>query len=141
MFKFKIVNGVPTPIQKNKKTLYLVRGIAGSGKTTFCNKVLGVKPYEADDYFMVNGKYCYDHSKIKMAHYSCQERARKAMQMGNPKVAVANTFIKKGMLTPYIQMANLYGYQVQIKVMNGRYKNVHDVPEDVLERMKKDFQY
>jgi predicted kinase len=123
------------------KTLYIVRGVPGSGKTTFCKNQLGVKPYEADDFFMINGKYCYDRKKIKMAHYFCRQNVKQALKKGNPIVAVANTFVKKFMLEKYIQMAKTYGYRVEIIIMKGNYENVHNVSPEIIQRMKNDFQF
>ena len=41
------------------KTLHIVRGVPGSGKTTFCKKELHITPYEADDFIMRNDDYGY----------------------------------------------------------------------------------
>jgi Tfp pilus assembly pilus retraction ATPase PilT len=46
-----------------EKVLYLVRGIPGSGKSTFA-KTLSGEYYEADMFFMVDGEYKFDVAKI-----------------------------------------------------------------------------
>ena len=38
------------------KTLYIVRGVPGSGKSTFA-KTLGGTHFETDNYFMIDGEY------------------------------------------------------------------------------------
>jgi adenylate kinase family enzyme len=50
-----------------EKIIYLVRGIPGSGKSTFA-KSLGGTHFETDQFFMVDGKYNFDGSKLKEAH-------------------------------------------------------------------------
>ena len=55
-----------------EKVLYIVRGIPGSGKSTFA-KTLGGQHYEADMYFIdEEGNYKFDGTKIKDAHKWCQ---------------------------------------------------------------------
>ena len=46
----------------NEKVLYLVRGLPGSGKSTFAKKLVhsDFLVCEADKYFMVNGEYKFD---------------------------------------------------------------------------------
>ncbi len=54
-----------------ENTLYIVRGIPGSGKSTFA-KTLGGQHYEADMFFIdENGVYNFDFTKIKDAHQWC----------------------------------------------------------------------
>jgi len=53
------------------KELFLLRGLPGSGKSTLA-KSLGGMRIEADQYFMYEGKYEFDASKLKEAHAWCQ---------------------------------------------------------------------
>ena len=48
------------------KTLYILRGIPGSGKTTHAKRLAGTNGViiSADDYFMRDGEYCFDASKF-----------------------------------------------------------------------------
>jgi uridine kinase len=47
-----------------KPTLYLIRGVPGSGKSTFAQSLLDKfvvqRMYEADQYFVQNGEYQFD---------------------------------------------------------------------------------
>ena len=57
------------------KTLYLLRGLPGSGKSTLAKSIGGIH-IEADQYFMEDGEYKFDGSKIKLAHNYCQSQTR-----------------------------------------------------------------
>jgi adenylate kinase family enzyme len=60
-----------------QKTLYIVRGVSGSGKSTFAKKLVhdDFLVCEADKYFIneENGKYEFEISKIR--HHLCGMRS------------------------------------------------------------------
>ena len=60
------------------KNLYLVRGVPGAGKSTFA-KNLGCTHFETDEFFMVDGEYKFDPSKLKEAHAWCLDQVELAM--------------------------------------------------------------
>ena len=51
-----------------EKVLYIVRGIPGSGKSTFA-KSLGGTHFEADMFFMKDGEYKFDMFKFELKSY------------------------------------------------------------------------
>jgi len=124
------------------KILYIVRGLPGSGKSTFAKSIALVN-FEADMFFMNDGEYKFDFSKIKEAHQWCQESTLDAMISGSPKVAVSNTFTQEWEMKPYYEMAEKYGYVVFSVVVENRHggKNVHGVPEATLDNMRKRFEF
>jgi len=62
-------------VKTNKmKELLLLRGLPGSGKSTLA-KLLGGEHIEADMYFMKDGEYHFDGSKLKIAHEWCRNQA------------------------------------------------------------------
>ena len=67
---------------KKKKTmnknLYLLRGIPGAGKSTLA-KQLGDSHFETDGFFMVDGEYKFDPTKLREAHQWCQSQVELAM--------------------------------------------------------------
>jgi predicted kinase len=122
------------------KKLYIIRGVPGSGKSTYARSVLGVEPFEADDFFMHDGKYLYQADKISQAHQYCRTKTLIAMKKQQKVIAVANTFVRKREFKGYIKLAEKYGYEVIIHVSRGQFQNVHNVPDEIVAKMKANFQ-
>ena len=128
------------------KNLYLIRGVPGSGKTTLAETLaLALEGFVAssDDYFMVNGEYQFDPTKLKQAHAWCQRVVRGQMRDSDREnIFVANTFTQAWEMKPYIDMAEEYGYRVFSMIVENRHdgKNVHGCPDDKVEQMKKRFE-
>ena len=118
------------------KTLYIIRGLPGSGKSTLACQ-LGYTIREADQFFINAGKYSYDREKIGEAHAFCQNRVKLDMKVGVEKIAVSNTFVKRWEIEPYVKLAQEYGYRITEITMSGdTYGNIHSVPDEVIQRMK-----
>jgi predicted kinase len=124
------------------KSLFLVRGLPGSGKSTLAKK-LSDNHLEADMFFLNDqGKYVFDSSKLAQAHEWCQKGTEIAMLREASTIAVSNTFTQEWEMEPYRKLAEKYGYQVFSIIVENRHegKNVHSVPDQVLETMKNRFQ-
>jgi len=128
------------------KKLFLVRGIPGSGKSTFAKELGGIH-FETDNYFMVDGEYNFDSSKLKEAHQWCQNEVNNAMILNhtakiNDRIVVSNTFTQEWEMKPYFEMAKEWGYTVFSIIVENRHGGVneHGVPEDKLEIMKNRFE-
>jgi len=125
-----------------KKIIYLVRGLPGSGKSTFA-KTLGGEHYEADMFFIDgNGEYKFDGSKIKWAHEWCHDMVYMDMIKEIPKIVVSNTFTQEWEMQPYFELAKKYGYKVFSIIVENRHEgiNEHGVPEEKIEQMKNRFE-
>jgi predicted kinase len=124
------------------KVLYIVRGIPGSGKTTFA-KSLNCPVFEADMFFVNSqGIYNFDYTKIKDAHAWCQEMVEDNMFNQEEKIAVSNTFTQEWEMKVYYDMAKTYGYTVFSVIVENRHggENLHGVPEDKVQIMKDRFE-
>lgn len=125
-----------------EKILYIVRGVPGSGKSTFARQLTS-NVFEADQYFIDSeGNYNFIPSEIKNAHAECQDDVKSAMSSSIPKIAVSNTFTQEWEMNPYLDLAKQFGYMVFTVVVENRHggKNVHGVPEEKLELMKNRFE-
>jgi predicted kinase len=124
------------------KELFLLRGLPGSGKSTLA-KALGGEQVEADQYFMVNGEYNFDPSKIKTAHEWCRNQVSDWMFLEFQRIVVSNTFTQEWEMEPYLQMAKEKGYRVYSLVVENRHggENVHGVPSEKLQQMKSRFEF
>ena len=130
--------------------LFLVRGLPGSGKSTFATHIWNEYAVcEADKYFYdKEGNYNFDASKIKDAHAWCKNEVETRMKDHQlnpqyyPEIAVSNTFTQEWEMKDYYDLAEKYGYKVVSLIVENRHggKNVHGVPEDKLEIMKNRFE-
>ena len=128
------------------KILYLLRGLPGSGKSTLAKSLGGIH-IEADQYFMVDGEYKFDGSKIKLAHNYCQSQTGAWMgsngeQVNVDRIVVSNTFTQEWEMKPYYEMAEKYGYTVFSLVVENRHGgvNTHGVPDETLDKMENRFE-
>jgi hypothetical protein len=126
--------------------LYIDRGLPGSGKTTLAaaqTKFLG-RYYEADQYFMVNGSYCYEPSRIGVAHAWCQAKVFEAMRKQEPCIVVSNTFSQKWEYGLYLDFAFHFNYEFEITdLFDAGLSNeqlaarcIHRVPVDKIAQMR-----
>lgn len=119
--------------------LYIIRGLPGSGKSTLAKILAGDHTSEADQYFIDEdtGEYQYNPALVRQAHEWCQNNIRHYLKSNFPVVAVSNTFAQKWEYEPYLAMAKEYGYEVFIIVCQNDFGNIHNVPEEAIERMRK----
>jgi predicted kinase len=127
------------------KNLILLRGLPGSGKSTVADligaKGAGYAHFEADMFFMQDGVYKFDASKLQLAHNWCMIQTEKAMADDTSIIIVSNTFTQNWEMDFYYEKAKYYDYRVMSLVVENRHNGVnqHGVPEDKLEIMRKRF--
>jgi predicted kinase len=122
------------------KELILLRGLPGSGKSTFA-EVIGGFRCEADMFFMEDGEYKFDINKIKEAHRWCKEQCQSFMVREKPKVIVSNTFTQEWEMEDYYDLAKRYGYKVTSVIVENRHggESIHSVPDATLGNMRNRF--
>jgi predicted kinase len=130
--------------------LFLVRGLPGSGKTSFASAIWNdYAVFEADKFFYdKEGNYNFDPSKLKEAHAWCKNEVESRMiehqnnQQYYPEIAVSNTFTQEWEMEDYFKLAEKYEYKVVSLILENRHgsQNVHGVPDEKLQIMKDRFQ-
>ncbi len=125
-----------------KKELILLRGLPGSGKSTFA-KTLGGSHIEADSYFVdeVTGVYKFNSRDLPKAHNWCQDVTEHWMSDGEERIIVSNTFTQLWEMDAYFTLAKAYGYKVYSLIVENRHGGVneHGVPREKLDQMKERF--
>ena len=117
-----------------KPTLYLIRGIPGSGKTTLANAMvdaLQASHVETDQFFETPEGYKFDGWKLKAAHEWCQSTVKDRLTAGDT-VIVSNTFTRVWEMQPYLDM----GFPVVILECKGTWNSVHPVPAEAIQKMR-----
>lgn len=125
----------------NKKEVVLMRGISGSGKSTYIkNNLNDHKICSADHYFINdNNEYIFDVNKLTEAHICCMKKYLNLLINDEEKIVVDNTNLKPEEYAPYIQVALSMDYKVKIiEVHTSMDKclknNNHGVTDIVLQR-------
>lgn len=132
------------------KTLILIRGLPGSGKSSLAHFIWSDYAIcEADKFFVgEDGVYRFDASKLKEAHEWCRNEVEIRMKDNEanpqyyPEIAVSNTFTQEWEMEPYFELAKRYGYKVFSIIVENRHgsKSMHGVPDETLDKMEARFQ-
>ena len=131
--------------QDNQKTLVLMRGAPGSGKSFLAKQLSeGGQIFSTDDFWEINGQYQFNPSLLGHAHSWNLKRAIEAMQKGITPIIIDNTNVTARDMRPYAEAAIKYNYKVEMKEPNTPWKfdvdelvkrNTHNVPRASIERM------
>ena len=130
------------------KTLIILRGLPGTGKSSFAEFMWSSSVVcEADQYFYdEQGNYNFDISKLGEAHRWCQSQVEEAMKPQDynkygSEIVVSNTSTTEKELQPYLDLAEEFGYTVVSLIVENRHgsRSVHNVPDETLEKMRSRF--
>lgn len=124
------------------KTLWFIRGVSGAGKSTTASALAAslsdAVKVEADDFRVEDGKYVYHENKNFFVHKSCRDEVRRLMSCGVTNVIVSNTSTTARDVRKYKGYAEDAGYRFMSLVVEKYHENenLHDVPEESLEKME-----
>ena len=145
------------------KTMFIMRGIPGSGKSTHANRInlymdvinVDSKIFSTDNYWMVGGEYKFQPALLGEAHKDTQRQVRDHMiqidheGLETAVIIIDNTNILKSHMKPYEDMAKEYGWHVNY-ITVGKFddefvdmcaeRNTHGVPHIAVSSMAKRFQ-
>ncbi len=129
--------------------VYILRGFSGSGKTTLAQDLGGVR-CSADDFFMKDGEYLFNHDYLPLAHNACLNKFKEALTIEAPIVVLDNTNTKKEYFQEYIEEAKEHGYicsiievnipssEEELKVLMKR--GTHKVPEEAYRQWYEEYE-
>jgi predicted kinase len=125
---------------KNNR-LVLIRGLPGSGKSTYAKSYFnGHIHLEADMYFVQpDGFYDWAAERLGKAHSWCFETTKIMLNNGYD-VVVSNTFTMLKELNPYIEFATSTDTPYIVFRIVSDYQSVHNVPKVVIEKMRSRFE-
>jgi len=126
--------------------LVLVRGLPGSGKSTFASAIAGeYRHWEADMFFRrrvdewgdesFDAPYTFDASRLKEAHQWCLEQADAWMDHTSSTVVISNTFTQMWEMQPYFDLAKKKEWSVSVIKVIGNHGNIHGVPHEAIANM------
>ena len=145
-------------MESKRKLVLVMRGLPGSGKSTYLQKILDELREEenlrglpepgrvlrticsADDFHMKDGKYQFDPKNAPIAHRECLRQFLAATQRGDSLVVVDNTNVSQWEYVQYVNIAQVHDYDVRIiefdtPVEVSIERNIHGVPAEVIRGM------
>ena len=120
------------------KSLFIFRGIAGSGKTTSSELLCDVSIGD-DMFFEQVGNYTkFNRYYREVASEWAYKLVENAMKNNVAKIGVNNMFLKYDRIEPYIKLAKKYNYKVFLFLVENinETKSIHSVTDEALKKFK-----
>lgn len=124
------------------KQFIVVRGLPGSGKSTFASLIAGKDSIvAADDFLYVDGKYVFTPERLKEAQRLALAKFIELVKAGEPLIVYTGVSPDLVDVRPYEMLAKEKGYSITYLVVENRHgkTSIHDVPSSVVKMMRSVF--
>ncbi len=129
-----------------KAMLYLIRGLPGSGKSTFAReRFRGCLHFENDMFHMVNTKgdsykYMFDFNLRELRSSSCFKFVNHALMLREDiPICVSNVFPTIHSVNRYRDLAISMNHKFKVFRMTCKFESTHNVPRDAYKWMSDHF--
>ena len=142
----------------NEKILVILRGLPGSGKTSFAKELtedlkkkgISTTTSSTDDYWYDDeGNYLFDPYFLRDAHEWNQNRVRQDLKANVSVVIVDNCNMAREHIAPYTSLAKEFGYEV-MEIIVGDFDTksaleyhrrcTHNIPLPTIKRLATTFE-
>lgn len=120
--------------------LVIIRGLPGSGKSTFAKKMFPCSLHlETDMFHIHNGIYEFNREKRTQSEMWLFDIVRFSLENGMD-VILSCVFGHTNKIRKFADLCERLGVGFMVYRMMNDYGNIHNVPEEVLNDMKNTFQ-
>lgn len=141
--------------------LYIVRGLPGSGKSTYAKDFIyhandelfekigetgdvslrkqlrSFKHWEADMFFETATDYTFDPRLLRVAHQWCYANVVKDLRISEYDVVVSNTFTRMQEMAKYLEIHDVVDdVEIEIIEIKTQFESIHNVPKEKFDQMK-----
>lgn len=128
------------------RKVVILSGVSGSGKSTLTQQLFSkfysehrdavVEAVSADSFFMKDGVYTFEASKLPEAHGKCFHDFITNMRHLTNLIVVDNTNTTNEEIAPYMLGAQAFGYEAEIMTIRLSLDNLDDTIERLAKRNK-----
>jgi NEDD4-binding protein 2 len=132
----------PKGFRPMNRSVIILSGMSGSGKSHYARtRYPTAARISADDFFLQEGKWAFDATKLAEAHAECFREFLRHLTNDEEIIVVDNTNTEVWEISPYVLAARAFGIEAEIITLFVAWnridvcatRNVHNVPARIIE--------